>query len=197
MIQEMTGPIGIPDFTALVGPAEALEARLLLDTPPLTNRSDAEVAAACAVAAPRSSAVVARRLGWPEPVVRRRLAGLVEQGALRELAPDRYVRKAEITPLGRLYAVEAKLRDAGAALAQVRSYGAWADGCVLVLGQVGAVALERLVPKVLADGAGLVVDGEWRCRPRLVRHGAARRLWAAEHVVAAMADGSYQPSVAP
>ena len=57
----------------------------------------------------------------------RRLPSVVRNGALREVAPERYVRPAALQPVGAIFAVETKLNDWRRALAQCRTYHTWAD----------------------------------------------------------------------
>ena len=196
VVREMTGPIGIPDLTALVGPRRALDARLAHPAPPILNRIDASIVASTHLGALRSSAAISRALGWPLDLIERRLPELVLSGALLEPRPRRYLRAGPIRPLGRIFAVEAKVKDASAAIAQIRAYGSWADGCVLVMGRVGENSLGRLLAAVDEDRSGLVVAGRPVRRPRIIQHDFSRRLWAAEHFVAAL-RGRHQPSVAP
>lgn len=195
VISEMTGPIGIPDLTAVVGPALPLAARSAIKVPPLLNQLDAGVVAAAHPQQGRSTASLARVLQWPEPTVRRRIAHLVHLGALQEARPGRFVRPEHLRPVGRLYAVEAKVSDWRQALRQARGYSVWADSYVLVMGPLSERAQAPLLEQTSQDGAGLVVQGRWLTRPRVHRLPPARRLWAAEHVVAAL--GGHQPSVTP
>lgn len=196
VIREMAGPFGIPDFTALVGPPSLLAARIALDIPPLLHQLDAGVVAVTHPRQGRSVTALARLLGWPEETVQRRIGDLVRQGALHEARPGRFVRPPELGPLGRLYAVEAKVREWGRAVRQGRTYSVWADTYVLVMGPLAERALQPLLKQVANDRAGLVVQGRWLARPAIHPLPAAQRLWAAEHVVAALRSG-YQPSVAP
>jgi hypothetical protein len=197
VIREMAGPIGIPDLTALVGSPEALTARLSLDVDPLVNEIDAAVVAVASATAGRSADAISRALGWPRDTVMRRLPGLVRSGALCEIRPSLFVRPQALAPVGRLYAVEAKVRDRTAALQQARAYSVWADSYVLVMGPLAPRPLAHLREEVDADQGGLVVDGRWLRRPVIRRLTRARRLWAAEHLVAAMRGPTYQPSAAP
>jgi len=196
VVRESTGPFGIPDLTALVGNPALLAARLALGVPALLHQVDAAVVAVAHPQQGRSAAVLARGLGWPEGTVERRLPDLMRTGALREVRPGRFVRPEALAPLGRIYAVEAKVREWGRALRQARTYSVWADGYVLVMGSLTPRALNLVREQVAGDRGGLVVDGRWVCRPVLRRLPPARRLWAAEHLVAAVQDG-YQPSPAP
>ena len=194
VISEMTGPIGVPDFVAVVGDPGALNKRCCSSIPPLLNEVDAGVVAVSSDRVGRSERALAERLGWPESTVARRLPSLLRVGAMIEVKPGRYVRAPELRPLGKLFAVEAKVRDANRALRQARCYNVWADGYVLIMGPLSPGVRTRLCSEVRTDRAGLVVGGRWYARPRPRVGGAARQLWAAEHVVAALRGGRYQPS---
>ncbi len=197
VVREMAGPIGIPDLTALVADPSMLRARLASEIQPVLNQLDSAIVAAAMVGKPRSPGALAKALGWSAETVMRRLPGLVRAGALTRVQADSYVRPTALRPIGRLYAIEAKVRDRGAGIQQVRAYSSWADGYVLIMGPLGRRPLQLLLEEVAADGGGLVVDGRWLRRPVMRPNDFARRLWAAEHFVAAVRDASYQPSVAP
>jgi hypothetical protein len=196
VVREMAGPIGVPDFTVLVGDRARLHARLSLDVPPVLNQLDASIVASASSGVARSAESLARALGWGVDTVERRLPGLLKSGALMTRRPGRYTRCPALVPIGRLYAVEAKVRDRQAAVQQARAYSSWTDGYVLVMGPLGQAPMQGLLDEVSADLGGLVVDGHWLRRPVMRSLDPGRRLWSAEHFVAAV-RGSYQPSVAP
>lgn len=196
VVREMAGPVGIPDFTVLVGDLGLLRARLALDVPPVLNQLDAGIVAVAHARVARSPVALARASGWGAETVSRRLPGLVRSGALVAASPDRYVRPAALGPIGRLYAVEAKVSDRQAAVVQARAYSSWTDSYVLIMGPLGPAPLRSLLDEVDVDRGGLVVNGRWLRRPVLKTLDPARRLWSAEHFVAAVWN-SYQPSVAP
>lgn len=197
VLAEMTGPIGIPDLTALVGPVDQLNARIAQGVPPLLSEVDAGVVAVAHPNRGLSVEGLAEAVGWPAETVGRRVAHLLRKGALVQSQPGRYRRPPALAPLGRLYAVEAKVRDWRRGLRQVRSYSVWADSYVLVMGPLAAGPLVQLRNEVAGDQGGLVVDGKWVMRPRLHPLPPARRLWASEHFMAAVAVKDYQPSPAP
>lgn len=184
-VSEMTGPNGIPDFTALVGDERKLDLRLACDVPPLLNEVDAGVVSMSAVRQARSAEQLATSLGWPESTVARRLPSLVRAGALRE-QDGRFTRHEALQPLGRMYAIEAKVSDWRRALRQGRLYSLWADNYVLVLGPLTDAASTLVLHQVEIDGAGLVIDGRWRRKPSSSKLSAQKRVWAAEHLVAAL-----------
>jgi hypothetical protein len=197
IIAEMAGPIGIPDLTALVGDLDRLDRRLALDVPPLLHEVDAAVAAVAHPRRAQSPEAMAAALGWPAGTVLRRVPYLLRAGALERRSPTTYVRPLDIRPVGRIYAVEAKVRDRTAALQQARTYSVWADSYVLVMGPLTDESLRRLREDVDHDQGGLMVAGRMLRRPVRRNIPPSRRLWAAEHMVAALRGLDYQPSVAP
>jgi hypothetical protein len=193
-VREMVGPIGIPDLTALVGGEKLLDARLALGVQPLLNQLDAAIVASTYANVGRTAAAIADALGWPLPTVERRLPNLVRSGALHAGSNSCYRRPEALQPVGRLYAVEMKVRDVGAAVQQARMYSVWADAYVVVMGRLGERPFSRMIEEVSADQAGLMIDGRWIRRPSLGSLDICRRLWASEHFVAAL-RGHNQPSV--
>ncbi len=196
-IRELAGPIGIPDLTALIGDPGPLEARLALEVPPLLNEIDAAIAASAYPHTPRSAATVARALGWPEETILRRIPGLVKSGALVRSGEKTYTRPEALRPVGQVVAIEAKMKDWRGALAQARGYSVWADNYVIVMGALAPPTVSKLREEVTQDSGGLVVDGTWVVRPRKRDLARAKRVWAAEHFVAALMGTDHQPSAAP
>jgi hypothetical protein len=190
----MSGPLGIPDLTALVGDPGLLQARLALDVPPLVNRIDAAIAGAIPAGASRCLPTIASLLGWPVSTVERRIPGLVRSGALSMSVTGSVSRAAVIRPLGRLYAIETKIRGRVAAIQQARTYAVWADSYVLVMGELGPRSTTQLIADVSDDQGGLMIGGEWIRRPVLSPLDEGRRLWASEHLVAAV-SGASEPAL--
>lgn len=197
VVQEMTGPYGIPDLTAVVGPPEPLADRLALDVPPLLNQVDAGIVSAAHHQQARPLRFFAEHLNWPLDTVERRVPELLRFGALIESRPARFVRPATLTTIGRIYAVETKVREWNQALRQGRTYSIWADSYLLVMGPLSPRTQIALHAEVVNDRAGLLIDGKWVSRPLLHPLPAARRLWASEHVAAALTTADYQPSAIP
>jgi hypothetical protein len=183
VIAEMPGPAGLPDLVAIpVTPR--LAARLDLDCPPLLAWADARVAAACMKTRPLSTAVLSRRLDADEATVRGRARRLVRQGALIE-RPEGFQRAAALEPVGRLYALEAKVDDWSSGLGQALRYGSWADASGVVMAQLPRDP-SRAVAQASELGLGLALGRKWLVRPRVRRLALAHRLWASEFVVAAL-----------
>lgn len=199
LLRELAGPIGIPDLTALVGDPGPLEERLALDVPPLLNQIDAAIAGIALAHAPRSASAFARKLGWPEETVLRRLPGLLRSRALERSGKSAYVRPEGLRPVGQILAIEAKVKDWRGALAQARTYSVWANNYVIVMGALAPGTISRLREEVAQDSGGLVVDGAWVLRPRKREVAPAKRMWASEHVVAGLigTGRDHQPSTAP
>jgi hypothetical protein len=197
LVTEMASPFGIPDFVALIGPGHSLFHRQALPVPPLVNELDAAIVATASSRAPRRATTLARELGWPVQTVVRRVPELVRSGALIETGSACYVRRPELVPLGRLYALETKVRDWRRALHQVRTYRLWADSYVVVLASLPQNAVELVRERVRQDGGGLVVADRTLERPRVHTLPKTRRLWAAEHLVAAIGPHGQKLSSRP
>lgn len=186
VISEMTGPWGIPDLTAIVGNPDSLGARLASSVPALLHEVDAGIVAGTYVRRGRSVEQIATALSWPVETVLRRLDPLLRSRALQQTDDGLYTRDPAIQPLGRVYAIEAKVSDWRKALQQVRGYSVWADSYVLVMGPLSSGIKDKLLTEVAGDKGGLVVNGIWLRRPSVHPLPTSRRLWASEHVVAAI-----------
>jgi hypothetical protein len=192
VLQEVHGPYGIPDYLACLGDGAALDERLGLDIPPLLNEQDAAIVAAVAVQARRSVATVAKLLGWPLTAVERRLPGLARLGAVYLDDRGLMTRPAGLQPVGRLVAVETKVRDWPQAVRQARRYRLWTENYVLVMPKLSNTVRSRVIAEVERDHGGLMLGGVWVRRPASAQRSAAHRLWGSEHLVAALCG--HQPS---
>jgi DNA-binding Lrp family transcriptional regulator len=190
----MSGPLGVPDFLALVGGLPGLQERLASGIPPLLSELDCEIVAQLFAARPRTLSALAVSLGWTETAVGSRIARLRKTGAVIETPKGTYLRHRALKASGSVYAIEAKIRDWNKAVRQARGYRTWANNYVLVLGPLGSQAINSATKEAASDHAGLYVDGHWVLRP--LRHSpeAARALLGFEHLVAALEN--YQPSLA-
>jgi hypothetical protein len=191
VVSEMVGPIGVPDLTAVIHRPDALTARLESGVPPLLHQVDAGVVAVAQSKRARSSEALAASLGWPVSTVDRRIPALLKSGALlRHGSGRRYVRPPELGTIGRIYAIETKVRNWGQALAQARGYSVWADTYVLVMGPLTTGVVDKVKERVSADRGGLVLDGKWVCRPLAAGPSPANRLLGSEYFIAALTDRS-------
>jgi hypothetical protein len=193
VFQEVSGPFGIPDFVAVVASPTLLQDRVALSVPPLLNEVDAGIVAHASGGAGRGVETLATRLGWGVETVERRLPGLLKSGALRDLGRNRYVRPSALVPVGRLYAIETKVRDFRRALRQARTYALWCDNYVIVMRSLSEASLGEAAEAVARDRGGLVIAGQWAQRPGSRRLRPAQRLWGSEHLAAATM-GSASPT---
>ena len=193
---EFAGPIGVPDFTAYVGPTSNLFDRHAIGVPPVAGDIDAGIVSVTHVGRPRDVHEIAAAIGWPLSRIVPRIRRLVDVGALIEPRPGTYVRPAAIDASGRLYAVEAKIEDWRKALRQVRTYRIWADAYVLVMTGLSDRTRGALLAEVKRDRGGLVVDGEWLTRPRIEITDGWRRLQALELFAASTESGLRRPALA-
>jgi hypothetical protein len=184
-ISELRTPYGVPDLTMILPDKECFPTRLSSDVPPLLNEIDAAVVASLSARYGRDEAEVGARLGWREEAFTHRIPLLIRQGAVRSGPDGRLRRDASLSPLGRVHAFEAKIKDWTRAFQQARRYSLWADYVTVVIDDPGEWIADA---KHLAKdrGIGLAVKSSWLVRPRLTKRPDARRLWASEHLVAAL-----------
>lgn len=188
LISEVAGPFGIPDFVALVPDLGRLPARLNAPFPPLLSEAAAAVAAALSPRRRTSTDLVAMRVGSSRRAVQERLRTLRLLGAVYGSDRSGWLRHEALAPVGRTHVFEAKVRDWRRAFSQAVTYSSWGDSATVVLSQLPETWLQTGT----SDWIGLAVGPSWRRRPVVRTHSPARRLWASEHVVAAMIG--YQPS---
>jgi hypothetical protein len=184
-LTELHAPFGIPDFTVVVGDADARRARLRLMVPALLNEVDAGIVGVASSERYSSARQIAARTQWPVTTIERRIPGLLRAGALREVIAERYRRASALQPIGTVYAIELKVGDWRRALVQCRTYRTWADSYVLIMQRVSDSSLAELRYKVRRDGGGLIIGDDWLVQPRLAKLPRARRMWTSEHIVAA------------
>lgn len=185
VVQEMPGPIGVPDFTALLGGSNWIRTRQELAVPPILSRIDCSVISVLHNKRGLKTETVSRRLGWPLASVDNVIRRLVRIGAV-ESVPEGFISSPGLIPSGILIALEAKLRDWRRATMQGRNYRTWANNYVVVLGDVGPAAASRAQSLIGADRAGLYTVDGWQARPASRRPGAAYRLLGFEHLLSAI-----------
>lgn len=194
VVPEFAGPLGVPDFTAYVGPVTSLRARQSLGVPPVVSDIDAGILSVALINRGRNVNALASALGWPTQTVAGRIRRLVASGALIERSPGSFIRPAELAVQGRLYAIETKLQDWRKALRQARTYRTWADAYVLVMSDISNRGSNALLAEVNQDRGGLVVDGRWLARPRIEPPVGWRRFQASEMFSSATKAGLGGPT---
>lgn len=192
VIAEMPGPAGLPDLVA-VPLTSSLAERLNHWSPPLLSWPDVRLVAAASVNRALTVAVLARRVAVPEHAIRRHVSRLVHLGALTRTTTGCLLRPAAMRPVGTLYALEAKVDNWSAGLDQALRYSSWADASAVVVSRLPrdhsrAITLARDLQ------LGLALGPRWLVRPTVRRLEFARRLWASEHVVAALTGRHHRPS---
>jgi hypothetical protein len=190
VIPEMPSPLGLPDFVVLLGGEAWFLARSRVGAGPLLAEADCVVLSTLHPRRPLGRAAVARRLGWDkgrfDPVVAR----LIRAGVVHESGTGALTIAPGLLPSGRLMAVETKVKDWRRAVQQGRAYRTWSDNYVVLLGDVGPIALDRAQTEVKSDGAGLYSGGRWLVRPAMRRRsGVGRRLLGYEYLFASLASG--------
>lgn len=185
VFEEVAGPFGIPDFLVVIGSKSLLRRRTALSVPPLLNEVDAGIVAVASARRGYSTDALAERVGWGAETIDRRLPGLLRSGALEDVGRGRYLRPAALVPVGRLIAIETKVRDFRRALRQARTYALWCDNYVIVMPSITEASFDEAVGTVARDRGGLLVAGRWAQRPGGRRLPPSSKLWGSEHVVAA------------
>lgn len=179
-IGEFRGPWGVPDLVALA--PSRVGQRLSCAVPPLLSQHDCRLVAAAGRWMEPAALAAAAKVS--QNAAERYIRRLTSIGAL-EIRRGRLKRAAGMVPLGRQWAIEAKVDDWRAGLSQVHRYRLWADGAVLVLGRA-RVPTETIAEQARLYRVGLVVDGRWVTRPKAVLPDDATRLHASEHILAAL-----------
>jgi hypothetical protein len=136
---------------------------------------------------PTSAEALARLLGTSSGQTARILSTLAKQGVVERLGAG-WIRSAGLVPVGRTYALEAKVEDWRSGLNQSLRYGVYADSTSVVLPKLSDKVKLAALERFRTVGVGLFVDDRWLVRPRLSRLRASRRLLASEYILSALGD---------
>lgn len=158
----------------------ALERRLDNGAPFIEGLADCAVLAALNVKRPTTSDTVASVTGMSLEQVERRLRALAQVGVVMTSSLG-FCRRADLEPIGRTYAFEAKVSDWRRGLDQALRYSAWCDASSLVLLRPPA-DMVSLIARCNELDIGLAVRDEWVRRPRLGKPQRALRLAASERL---------------
>lgn len=179
-VVEFPGPRGVPDLLAVTRSFEALDCRLASGPPFIQSAADCAVVTSLDVGRTRSAMNVATTIGMSLPQATRRLRALEVAGAVISHGKG-YRRSPAISPIGRMYAFEAKVSDWRRGLDQALRYSTWADASSLVLLRPpGDIA--DLIEKCTTLDIGLAIRDEWIRRPKLGRPYPPLRLEASERL---------------
>jgi len=181
LVREFAGGRGVADAVAVTGWQEPVRLRIALELPLLDNETDCSVVAALSPNQTRAVSSIAKRLGMSDEQVKRRLRPLAAAGYV-ESRGSGFRRVPGLEPVGRAYALEAKVSDWQQGVGQALRYSTWCDAAAVVL---------LKPPRNLWDarercsnlGLGLATDGRWVVRPRIGRPHAGLRLAMSEQFV--------------
>ncbi len=187
LIPECPLPVGLPDLLVASLDQAALHRRLAVGAPPILSEPATRLATSLSATRPATADSLAGLLGLTHRQASRVLLGLAKVGAVHREG-ERWLRTDGFGPVGRTYALEAKVDDWRSGLDQCLRYGAHADSTTLVLPRMSQRVRASAVSKFSALGVGLYVDGKLLVRPRLSRLKAHKRLLASEYVLAAIGD---------
>lgn len=176
-------PAGIPDLLVLVADRVALRARIESGVRPILGEQETKIVMKASIHRGVSLAGILAVTGVSDSQAKRLLSRLVSAGALRK-EKDRWYRNPYLLPVGRTYAIEAKVSDWRSGFAQSLRYGGYADATGLVLGDVSQRVRESALEAAARHDIGLFLSGRWVKRPIIHHLSLERRLWVSEHIVA-------------
>lgn len=181
LVREFPGGRGVADAVAVTGWQEPVRQRIALQLPLLDNETDCSLVAALSPNQTRTVTGIGERLGMSDEQVVRRLRPLAAAGYV-ESRGSGFRRVRGLEPIGRAYALEAKVSDWQQGVGQALRYSTWCDAAAVVL---------LKPPRDLSDakerssklGVGLAAGGRWVVRPRIGRPHAGLRLAMSEQFV--------------
>ena len=133
LVREFPGARGVADAVAITRWHEPLGRRIALQLPFLRNETDCAVVAALSPNQTRTVHSLGLRLGMSEAQLTRRLRPLVSAGYV-EVRGSGYRRVRGLEPIGRAYALEAKVSDWRQGISQALRYSNWCDAAAIVSG---------------------------------------------------------------
>lgn len=162
---ELAGPRGVADLVAFTSTYPALVDRIGRGGPFVLNETDCTVVAALSPKRAKTAVSVAAITGISTEQVQRRLSRLASSGFVSAQSSG-YSRRADLQPIGRAYAFEAKVSNWQQGLAQALRYATWCDTSAVVLLKPPK-DLSEVTATYSSLGVGLAVRSKWILRPRL------------------------------
>lgn len=181
LVREFPGGRGVADVVAVTGWDEPVRQRIALRLPFIGNETDCSVVAALSPYQTRTVASIGRRLGMSDEQVARRIRTL-SSGGYVESRGSGFRRVQGLGPVGRAYALEAKVSDWQQGVGQALRYSTWCDAAAVVLLRPPR-DLSAAKDRTSRLGLGLAADGRWVVRPRIGRPHAGLRLAMSEQFV--------------
>ncbi|MFJ6280299.1 hypothetical protein [Arthrobacter subterraneus] len=178
IVREFPGGRGVADVVAVIGWQEPVRQRIALPLPFLLNETDCAVVTALSPNQTRTIPIVAKKLGMSEAQLLRRLRPLVS-GGYAELSGSGFRRVRGLEPIGRAYALEAKVSDWRQGISQALRYSTWCDAAAVVLLKA-PLDLSEVKARCATLGLGLAAEGRWIVRPRIGRPNTGLRLAMSE-----------------
>lgn len=171
--REFPGGRGVADIVAVTRWQEQLQRRIALQLPYLRNETDCAVVSALSSNQTRTVPNLGKRLGMSDEQLTRRLRALVVSRHA-EAHGGGFRRVQGLEPIGRAYALEAKVSDWQQGMRQALRYSVWCDAAAVVLLRPPR-DLDQVKARCSTLSLGLAVGGRWVLRPRLGRpHGGLR-----------------------
>lgn len=186
VVAEMPGPRGVADLVAVTHASPGLELRMRTGIPYLGNLADCSVVAATLSRRTLSVSTIARIAGMSEQQTERRLRALNRSGHVERVGSG-YRRHEQMVPIGRTYAIEAKVNDWQQGIRQALNYSSWCDAAALVLRDAPRDP-EEVTTRCRGLGIGLALQAKWIVRPRLGKPKPGWRLAASEGIARSIAE---------
>lgn len=177
---EFRGARGVVDLLAVTRVADKFIERTELGAPYITSEADSAVLARLSPRLTRTAANVARAVGMTDRQALTRLRALCRVGAAEQVG-NGYRRRHGFDPIGRSYALEAKVDDWRKGLSQAMRYASWADAAGVVL-LVEPPNLTAVRARFRALRIGLAIGDSWIVRPVIGRPDPGRRLALSEQL---------------
>lgn len=174
------------DLLAVTRVGDRFAERIAEGIPFVTSEADSALLARLSPRATRTSEHLAGALGTTGRQARSRLQALSRAGAAQQFGGG-YRRRDGLEPIGRAYALEAKVGDWRRGLSQAFRYASWADA-------VGVVLLERpadlqaVKSQFKAMRIGLAIGDSWFVRPLIGHPDPGRRLALSEQLASDIAS---------
>lgn len=180
-IREFVGSRGVADAVAVTGWYTAACARITLGLPPLLNETDCAIIAALSPNQTRTTATLAPKLGMSQNQLVRRIRSLTTAGYI-QVSGSGYRRVLGLEPIGRAYALEAKVNDWRQGISQALRYSTWCDAAAIVL-MKDPKDLDKVKTRCSVLNLGLAANGRWIKKPRIGGPNPGLRLAMSEQFI--------------